>query len=128
MPSRVTIERPAVHRDARGWVFEPLRPTEFAEQRNAHVVLSEPDAVRGNHFHRRGTEVLTLVGPALVRLREDGEVRDVEVAPGEVARFTIPPGVSHAFRNTGREPTLLVAFNTEAHDPRDPDVVRDELL
>jgi dTDP-4-dehydrorhamnose 3,5-epimerase-like enzyme len=128
MPSRVTIERPTVHRDPRGWVFEPLRPAEFAEQRNAHVVVSEPGAVRGNHFHRRGTEVLTLVGPALVRLREDGEVRDVEVAPGEVVRFTIPPGISHAIRNTGRQPVLLVAFNTQEHDPQDPDLVRDELL
>jgi mannose-6-phosphate isomerase-like protein (cupin superfamily) len=67
-------------------------------------------------------------GPALVRFRTRGTIGDIEVPEGEAHRFTIPPGVSHAVCNTGSEPALLVAFNTVAHDPAAPDVVRDVLI
>lgn len=128
MNLRVRIEQPRLIRDARGTVFEPLAADALGAQRNVHVVLTEPGCVRGNHFHRCGTEVAVVAGPALVRLREEGVLRDVLVPPDEVWRLTIPPGVSHAFQNTGPAPLLLVCFNTEAHDPEHPDVVRDELI
>lgn len=124
----VEIEKLEVHRDPRGFVFEPLEPHRFADQRNAHVVVTEPGGVRGNHRHRRGTERMAVEGPALVRIREDAGPRDVRIPGGEVWRFTFPPGVAHAVQNTGDAPGLLVAFNTEPHDPDDPDVVRDELI
>ncbi len=124
----MTVESLPVHRDARGGVFEPLAPAAFAGQRNVHVVLTEPGAVRGNHYHDRGTEVLSVMGPALVRTRRGAEVTDTQVPAGEVSRFTIPPGVGHAIRNTGTTPIVLVSFNTELHDPENPDVVRDVLL
>jgi mannose-6-phosphate isomerase-like protein (cupin superfamily) len=58
----------------------------------------------------------------------DGELQDVLVPAGQVWRFTFPPGVPHAFRNEGTEPTMLAAFNTEEHDPDRPDAVREVLL
>lgn len=116
--------------DARGLVVEPLGPAELPHQRNAHLVLTAPGGVRGNHYHRLGTEVFVLIGPGLVRLRdgEAAEVRDVRVAPGEVVRFFIPPGVAHAIQNTGEQSLVLIAFSTQAHDPQAPDVVRDVLI
>lgn len=128
MSARVRVERLAAHRDARGAVFEPLGPVELPDQRNVHVVVTAPGAVRGNHFHPRGTEVLTVLGPALVRTRAAGELTDSHVPPDAVWRFTIPPGVPHAIRNTGDQPLLLVSFNTVAHDPDDPDVVREVVM
>ncbi|HEX6533018.1 MAG TPA: cupin domain-containing protein [Gemmatimonadaceae bacterium] len=123
-----TVEPITVHADARGVVVEPATPEMLPAQRNVHLVTSAPGAVRGNHYHDRGTEVAVLVGPALVRLREEGVVRDVEVPAGEAWRFTIPPRVSHAFQNTGKDLLVLVAFNTVEHDPAAPDVVRDVLI
>jgi dTDP-4-dehydrorhamnose 3,5-epimerase-like enzyme len=118
-----------VHRDARGSVTEPLTPDLLPGQRNVHLVVSAPGVVRGNHLHRRGTEVLTVIGPALVRTRpEGGEAADVHVPPGDVYRFTFPPGVAHAIQNTGSDPGVLVAFNTEEHDPANPDVERAVLI
>ncbi len=128
MTRPVLVERLANHRDPRGSVTEPLRPEEFSAQRNAHVVLTEPGCIRGNHYHVRGTEILTVYGPALVRIREAGEDRDTTVPEGEAYRFTLPPGVPHAILNTGRAPILMVAFNTEPHDPAAPDVVREVLI
>lgn len=88
----VSIERLGPARDARGSVVELLAPDEIVAQRNVHVVWTEPGRVRGNHYHARGTEVMIVWGPALVRLREAGAVRDVEVPddaaemPGEGVR------------------------------------------
>jgi dTDP-4-dehydrorhamnose 3,5-epimerase-like enzyme len=124
----VTITKLKAHADARGAVFEPLEPELLAGWRNVHAVITEPGAVRGNHRHLRGTEVSTLWGQALVRYREGGATRDVQVPEGEAWRFHFPPGVAHAFRNTGQRPLLLVSFNTELHDPARPDVERVELI
>ena len=127
MPS-VEIVKLKVHADARGAVFEPLEPQLLAGWRNVHAVISEPGAVRGNHAHLRGTEISAVVGPALVRYREAGSTHDAEVPAGEVWRFRFPPGVAHAFRNTGSRPFVLVSFNTEEHNPAVPDVERVELI
>jgi dTDP-4-dehydrorhamnose 3,5-epimerase-like enzyme len=123
---RVTIEHLTAHADARGCVFEPLGADELPDQRNVHVVVSGPGAVRGNHLHPRGTERITIQGPALFRCCEDGEVRDTEVPDGAFYRFTIPPGVAHALRNTGSAPSVAVSFVDVPHDPAN--VVRAELL
>ena len=124
----VVVTKLKVHTDARGAVFEPLEPQLLGGWRNVHAVITVPGAVRGNHRHPRGTEVSAVVGAALVRYRERGETRDVLVPAGEVWRFEFPPGIAHAFKNTGERPFLLVSFNTELHDPAAPDVERVELI
>jgi dTDP-4-dehydrorhamnose 3,5-epimerase-like enzyme len=87
-----------------------------------------PGVVRGNHYHVKGTEVCSVSGPTLVRYREGNETHDVQVPAGEVWRFTFPPGVAHAFRNDGDQPSVLAAFNTEIHDPAVSDAVKEVLL
>jgi dTDP-4-dehydrorhamnose 3,5-epimerase-like enzyme len=125
---RVRIEPVVLHRDHRGSVFEPLTPEHLPSQRDVHVVLTEPSCVRGNHYHPHGTEVVTVQGPALVRIRDEQGVQDTLVPEGGVTRFIIPPGVGHAIQNLGTRPTLLVTFRDRAHDPADPDVVREVLI
>jgi dTDP-4-dehydrorhamnose 3,5-epimerase-like enzyme len=124
-------------RDARGVVFEPLDAAQLAAQRNVHVVLSAPGAVRGNHFHRVQHEAAVVVGPARVAWRPAaaegaiaaaGPVESVEVPAGEAWRFEFPPGITHAYENTGGETMVLVAFSTQPHDPANPDTFRDPLL
>lgn len=129
MNAPVTVIEPVrTHRDARGLLFEPLDDVGLAAQKNTHVVLTEPGVVRGNHRHVKGTEVAVVVGPAQVRLKEGDHVRDVEVPAGEAWRFEIPPGVVHAYRNPGPGTMVLVAFNSEVHDPAVSDTVREEIL
>jgi dTDP-4-dehydrorhamnose 3,5-epimerase-like enzyme len=128
--SAPTVEiRPLkVHADARGAVFEPLEPALLSGWRNVHTVVTEPGAVRGNHRHLRGTEITTVLGPALVRYRCDGRIENIDVPAGQAWRFLFPPGIAHAFKNTGDRPFVLVSFNTEEHDPARPDFERDELI
>jgi len=124
----VRIDVLTCHRDPRGAVFEPLAAAEIATYRNVHVVISEPGAVRGNHRHVHGHEITSVVGPVLVRYREAGVVRDVEVPAGAAWRFSFAPGVAHAFKNIGQRASILASFNTEEHNQAVPDVVRDVLI
>ncbi len=125
---KVTIDSIPPRSDARGVVFEPVDAGTLAQQKNFHTVITVPGAVRGNHFHRQGTEIIAVTGPALVRYREDGEIQEVEIPAAAVLRFIFPPGVSHAIQNTGPEPNVMVGFNTMTHDPEHPDTVEDILI
>ena len=126
--TRAVVHSVKTHRDARGSVFEPLNDAELAGQKNVHVVLTEPNAVRGNHVHRTAVETTSVAGPCLIRLKEDGVIRDLAVPAGEIWRLTIPPGVVHAFRNTGEDVMVLVSFSTNLHDPTGGDTQREQIL
>src|SRR3954471_10912004 len=128
MGQRIPIEAVSVPPDAPGLGLEPLGPGDLPRQRNVHLTLTAPGAVRGNHYHERGTEVTVVLGPALARYRDAGAVRDFPIPEGRAYRFTIPPGVAHAFQNTGSRPMVLIGFNTVVHDPARPDVARDVLI
>lgn len=126
--SVAVVETVKTHRDARGCVFEPLTDAELAGQQNVHVVLTQPNEVRGNHAHRTAVETTSVVGPCLVRLKEAGTIRDLQIPAGEIWRLTIPPGVVHAFRNTGDAAMVLVSFSTNLHDPSGSDTLREPIL
>lgn len=114
--------------DDRGFVFEPLDGELLGKQKNVHVVINRPGAVRGNHYHLSGTETLVVCGPALVRIRDGKDVNAFSIPADTACRLIIPPGISHAVMNTGDTDSLLVAFNTELHDPDHPDLVQDTLI
>ena len=114
--------------DSRGFVFEPLPADAFSDQKNGHVVVSDPGVIRGNHYHLKGEERIAVVGPSLVRYRQNDEIKDIDIPAGEVYGFTFPPGVGHAIQNLSVRPNVLVAFNTIVHDPKTPDTIKDVLL
>lgn len=114
--------------DLRGSVWEPLAAWEIASQQNCHVAITEPGGIRGNHFHKRGTEIATQRGPALVRFSDARGVQEVQIAEGEVYRFVFPPNCAHAFRNTGTTANVIISFNTLPFDPAVPDVFPQELI
>jgi UDP-2-acetamido-2,6-beta-L-arabino-hexul-4-ose reductase len=124
----VSYKRVRVISDPRGLVLELLPAQDFASQRNAHIVISSADVVRGNHYHEKGEETITILGPALVRFRENDSIEDVIVPSKEAWRFVFPPSVSHAIKNLSAEPNILVAFNTVEHDPVNPDTFKDTLI
>ena len=125
---KVTVEKLRTAADARGDVFEPLDAEGLAAQRNVHVVWTEPGHIRGNHFHVHSHEISTVRGPALVRYREEEQLTELNVPAGEVWRISFPPGVVHAFKNTGTAPLIIVSFNSLPHDPANPDTQREVIL
>jgi dTDP-4-dehydrorhamnose 3,5-epimerase-like enzyme len=125
---KVRYERLPVIIDSRGFVFEPIAPSGLPGQRNVHVVISEPGVVRGNHHHLRGEETLAAKGPALVRFRENGVLKEIQIPGGEAYVFVCPPGVPHAIKNLSAGSNILIAFNTVEHDPEKPDTGREILI
>jgi UDP-2-acetamido-2,6-beta-L-arabino-hexul-4-ose reductase len=128
MRPEVSIEAVKIASDLRGLVLEPLGPDALPHQRNVHLVMTEPGCIRGNHYHERGKEVTVAFGPSLFRYRQGTGVVDLQIPDGQAYRITIPPGIAHAFQNTGAGRQVLIGFNTEPHDPARPDVVRDVLI
>jgi len=124
----VPYERLNVIRDQRGFVLELLNAEDFASQQNAHIVVSLPGVVRGNHYHTKGRETITILGPSLVRFREQGKIDEVVIPDKEAWRFVFLPGVSHAIKNLSGEANILIAFNTLEHDPTNPDTHSDLLI
>lgn len=76
----------------------------------------------------RGTETLTVLGPAFVCWLRDSVTRQQAIASGEAYRLVIPPGVPHAIRAVGFEPMAIVAFNSQRFDRDQPDALRHVLL
>jgi dTDP-4-dehydrorhamnose 3,5-epimerase-like enzyme len=124
----VLYEKLDVIKDARGDVFEPLPGDALSDKKNAHVVISGPGVIRGNHYHKIGEETMAVMGPALVRVRDHSEIKDIDVPDGEIYTFIFPPGQSHAIKNLSSGTNILVAFNTIAHDRQHPDTESDVLL
>ena len=125
---KVKIDRLKTHSDRRGVVFEPINGQTIPAQENCHVVVSEPGVIRGNHYHRNGTEIIAVVGPAFLKFKEGDEIYDVEVPANKIYQFIIPPQISHAIKNTSKTINILIAFNSLAHDPQNPDTVADILI
>lgn len=125
---KVKIDLLKLRNDKRGMVFEPIKNESIISQQNSHVVISKPGIIRGNHYHLSGTETLAVMGPALLRFKEDNEIYDFEVPSEEVYKFVIPPKVSHAVKNIGEKDNILIAFNTVPHDPNSPDVMSDIIM
>ncbi|MEX1349440.1 MAG: hypothetical protein AB1Z31_17085 [Desulfobacterales bacterium] len=125
---KIKIEQLKTHADMRGFVFEPIANELLSAQKNSHVVIIAPDAIRGNHYHLYGTETIAVVGPALLRFKDGNDIYDVEVPSKQVYKFVIPPKVTHAVKNTGRKDNLLIVFNTVAHSSKKPDVVSEILM
>ena len=120
---KVSIDRLRVVTDSRGLVFEPIVAGYFPDQKNAHIVVSMSGIIRGNHYHAKGKETIAVLGPALVRFRENDQTKDVEIPSGQAYRFVFPPGIPHAVKNLSDNPNILMAFNTVEHDPQKPDSV-----
>jgi dTDP-4-dehydrorhamnose 3,5-epimerase-like enzyme len=114
--------------DLRGTVFEPIEKESISAQKNIHVVISKPGAIRGNHYHLYGTETIAVVGPALLRFKEGDDIYDFEIPTNQVYKLVIPPKIAHAIKNTGKKDNILVAFNTVAHNSKKPDVISEMLM
>jgi len=121
-------EKLRVVSDAKGVVFEPIGYRDILKQKNSHVVLSGPGVIRGNHYHVKGEEIMAVLGPALVRTKDNNVIDDVTIPEGQAYQFVFKPGVSHATKNLSIHDNLIAAFNTMEHDPANPDTVSDIIM
>jgi UDP-2-acetamido-2,6-beta-L-arabino-hexul-4-ose reductase len=130
MPARrVTVREAEVREDARGFLFEVLRPGHLPEGAafgQVYVTAALPGQSKGGHWHERKTEWFCAVrGRGLFETRDprSGDSDSLLLDAGCPAVVCVPPGVAHRFVNTGSEPLVLVIYASEPFDPEHPDAV-----
>lgn len=107
--------------DQRGWLIELYREDELVAERHplmAYVSQTLPGMVRGPHEHVDQSDYFAFMGPGQFTLylwdaRTDSPTWNyrMKVAVGESNKqsVVVPPGVVHAYKNTGELPGW--AFN-----------------
>jgi dTDP-4-dehydrorhamnose 3,5-epimerase-like enzyme len=125
---KIKKEKIEIKQDKRGIVFNPIQQEELVAQKNIHIVITLPGHIRGNHYHKKGTEKLIVYGSALIRIKDKGKIKDMIISQGQPTRITIPPGISHAIKNNGNKPQLLIAFHNKTYNPRFTDTFPDILI
>jgi oxalate decarboxylase/phosphoglucose isomerase-like protein (cupin superfamily) len=109
--------------DARGLNFSlPTQAMDFLGRvADVHFSTAGPEAVRGNHYHvRKRRAIIALPGPTWSLHWDNGEGTATQhrAFDGRGAVLVlVPPGSSHALRNDGVIPLLIVACSSDLYDP-----------
>lgn len=113
--SGVLIRKFSQFHDPRGWLSELYRLDEAGEYRPVMVYLSvtNPGFTRGPHEHREQTDYFCFMGAFTLYLwdnRKDSPTygKKAVIENADKLIVTVPPGVVHAYRNSGdAEGTVL---------------------
>ena len=111
----------SVRFDARGMLFEVVRGS---GEHQVFFSLTNPGAVRGNHYHTRKMERFCVVeGDAEIRLRHvlTGELHTFVVSGSKPVAVDMPTYWAHSITNMGSRPLLTAFWTSEQYDPDDAD-------
>ncbi len=128
---KVVIRETVVDTDKRGFFAKLTDPSPMKSVSNVHLVSLEPGAVRGNHYHENQTEYIWVIG-GRVRFNavddETGETMDTVLEGAGAPLITIPPRISHAFKNIGAGTNHLLCFLRLESGTWEGDVRRNVIL
>jgi UDP-2-acetamido-2,6-beta-L-arabino-hexul-4-ose reductase len=110
-----------VKADGRGCLFEVAKST-----RAGQIFISRtlPGVIRGRHYHHSKVEKFCVVdGIAVIALRslDTNERVEIQVSGRDCRIVEIPPGWTHAIRNTGTSDLITIFWASEVFDPARPD-------
>jgi UDP-2-acetamido-2,6-beta-L-arabino-hexul-4-ose reductase len=117
--------------DNRGWITEVLKNQNSENISQIHFSISNPGAVRGNHFHKSRTEwLLVTSGVATISLLDNKsrEKKELPVNADVPTLVKIPPNVAHSIINSGDKPMHLLVVTNQNPNSQDPDTYRKVLL
>ena len=114
-----TVEPLQVYQDGRGWLAEFFRHDELPDVRHpamGYVSLTRAGATRGPHEHRDQTDLFAIFHGTFRLYLWDarpgsptyGYRQRLDVGEASPVRAIVPPGVVHAYRNTGEGDALIV--------------------
>ena len=126
-------EKIEIGKDNRGFSAKPVDENALkkGEALNLHVVSMNPGAVRGNHYHKKQSEIIWVIGgPCIVtaKNRDSGEVEKIEISPENNTLLTISPEITHAIKNISDEIAYLLCYSDYSVSEDDKDVFRDKLV
>lgn len=111
----VTVRELRQFHDHRGWLAEVFRSDDPGGYRPemAYVSSTEPDVARGPHEHREQTDCFCFLGAFSLYLWDNRAGSPtyrhrMVIADADRRIVFVPPGVVHAYRNTGLRPGLVL--------------------
>lgn len=113
---------PAVHRDARGALFEAARSHGGTSQ--VFVSTTAPGQGRGDHYHLHKVERFVIIkGVAEINLRRllHGDVITYRLNGDQPAHVDMPTLWVHNLRNVGDEELIMLFWSDQLLDPAHPD-------
>ena len=120
--------------DERGWVTEIIRKEELIRTKEFGQIMitaAHPGYVKGNHYHTRKCEWYCVVkGEARLVLLDmrTGEQEELALSESKLTLVRIPPQVSHAIENVGKEMMQVLIYIDEPYDQKDPDTFHQKVL
>ena len=109
------------HRDDRGVFCELVRTKEAGQ---VSISTTNPDVVRGGHYHNTKMERFIVVkGSAKIKFEHviTHEKIEFEVSDKKLQYVTIPVGYQHSIDNTGEGELVLILWANELFDTNKPD-------
>ena len=116
-----------MHSDDRGSFTEFLRAASFGQ---VSVNVSKPGIVKGNHYHQTKHEKFLVVeGRGVISLRLVGGSKVIvyPVCGQKPEVVDIPPGYTHAIKNTGEGEMITIIWANEPFDRQSPDTFHMEV-
>jgi len=118
----VTVRKLARYTDKRGWLLECFREDEISQDIMpvmSYVSMTLPGVARGPHEHIAQTDYFCFMGSSAftVHLWDNragssafGKKAVLVLKEGDAFAVIVPPGVVHAYKNTGANPGLVLNF------------------
>lgn len=113
----VIIKEFKQHRDDRGWLAETFRVDELGDYRPemGYISLTFPGITRGPHEHVEQTDYFCFLGGFTLYLwdnRKDSPTygRKMVIENADRRIVVVPPGVVHAYRNSGNSDGMVFNF------------------
>ena len=115
--SGVLIRKFSEFHDQRGWLSELYRIDEAGEYRAvmAYLSVTYPGVIRGPHEHREQTDYFCFLGAFTLYLwdnRKESSTygKKIVIENAERLIVTVPPGVVHAYKNSGEGEGIVLNF------------------
>ena len=131
----VVVRELEKHEDSRGFLYEILRPEHVNPVQKSfgqiYISAANPGEVKANHYHKKKKEwFLVIAGSGTIALQDIGSGERMELqASGQKPKLIfVPEKVAHAFKNTGHETMVILAYVTEPYNPEDDDTYKAELF
>ena len=117
--------------DERGFIAMPISDEQLKSIYNIHIVSLKPGCVRGNHYHEHQTEYICVLGGHSKLLSIDNESNekiDLILDGKKCPLIIVPPHVTHALKNIGKETIYLLCYTNKPITSDKRDMVRNVIL
>ncbi len=113
----VTVKEFKQFHDSRGWLAETFRIDELGDYKPemGYISVTLPGIARGPHEHKEQTDYFCFLGTFTLYLWDNRKASGtykskMVIANADKLIVTVPPGVVHAYKNSGNAEGMVLNF------------------